>query len=55
MYAAHATDMIAEAVLAMDMEATAESAGKSVHPHPTVSEAVYEAFHAATGKAIHSL
>ena len=51
----HATDMISEAVLAMDLEATAEEITFSVHPHPTVAEIIPEAFHAALGKAIHSL
>jgi dihydrolipoamide dehydrogenase len=52
-YALHATDMIAELVVAMNAEATGEEVAASVHPHPTVSEAVMEAFHAALGSAIH--
>lgn len=55
MFAVHATDMIAEIVAAMNLEATAEEIIASVHPHPTVSEAVGEAFMAAYDKAIHSL
>ena len=51
----HATDMIAEAVLAINMEATAEEIALSIHPHPTISETVMEAAHAALGKAIHSI
>jgi dihydrolipoamide dehydrogenase len=54
-YGPHATDMISEAVLAMDLEATAEEMTTTVHPHPTVAEIVPEAFHAALGKAIHAL
>jgi len=55
MFAVHATDMIAEIVAAMNLEATAEEIIASVHPHPTVSEAVGEAFMAAYDRAIHSL
>lgn len=54
-YGKHATDMIAEMALAMTMEATAEEIIATVHPHPTVSEAVPEAFMAAFGKAIHCM
>lgn len=53
LYCIHATDMIAEAVVAMNMEATAEEIAGSIHPHPTVSEIYHEAFHAAIDKAIH--
>lgn len=49
----HATDLIAEAVVAMNLEATAEEVAMSVHPHPTVSEIYHEAFHAVVDKAIH--
>ncbi len=54
-YGVHATDMISEAVLAMSLEATAEEIPYAVHPHPTVAEIIPEAFHAALGKAIHSV
>ncbi len=49
----HATDMIAEAVLGMTMEMTAEELAHAIHPHPTVSEAIMEAAMAITGGAIH--
>lgn len=52
-YGIHATDMIAEIVLAMELEATAEDIAETIHPHPTVSEIIPEAFHAALGRAIH--
>lgn len=52
-YGIHATDMVAEIVLAMNIEATAEEMVGSIHPHPTVSEIIPEAFHASMGKAIH--
>jgi dihydrolipoamide dehydrogenase len=53
-YGPHATDLISEVSLAMNLEATAEEIAMSVHPHPTLSEIVPEAFHAALGKAIHN-
>jgi dihydrolipoamide dehydrogenase len=49
----HATDLIAEAVVALTHEATAESLMRSVHAHPTLSEAVMEAAHGAVGHPIH--
>lgn len=52
-YAAHATDMIAESVVAMKLEGTAEKVAMSIHPHPTFSEAINEAMHAVDGHAIH--
>ena len=53
MIAPHATDMIAEISTIMQLEGTVDEMLKVVHPHPTVSEAVHEAFHAVHGKAIH--
>lgn len=53
--APHATDMIAEIALAMNAEATAQEIIATIHPHPTLSEIIPEAFHAALGRAIHSL
>jgi len=53
MYCLHATDMIAESVVAMNLEATAEEVAMSIHPHPTVSEVMHEAMHAVGGRAIH--
>jgi dihydrolipoamide dehydrogenase len=47
------TEMIAECVLARELEATGESIIKTVHPHPTLSEAVMEAAAAAYGEVIH--
>lgn len=54
-YAPHATDMISEIVLAMNLEATAEEIAATVHPHPAIAEIIPEAFHAALGRAIHVL
>jgi dihydrolipoamide dehydrogenase len=48
-----ATDMIAEAVLGMTMEMTAEDLAHAVHPHPTLSEAVMESALSICGGAIH--
>jgi dihydrolipoamide dehydrogenase len=50
---AHATDLIAEACVALQMEATDEELFRTMHAHPTLSEAVAEAAHAAHGSAIH--
>lgn len=49
----HATDLIAEAVVALAHEATAESLMHAVHAHPTLSEAVAEAAHAAYELPLH--
>ncbi|MBN1302375.1 MAG: dihydrolipoyl dehydrogenase [Melioribacteraceae bacterium] len=48
-----ATEMIAEVGLAKSMEATFESIVKTVHAHPTLSEAIMEAAANAYGEAIH--
>ena len=50
----HATDLIAEAVVALEHEATLESLARSVHPHPTLSEAVAEAALAGLGSPLHA-
>lgn len=47
------TEMIAEAVSARKLETTGHEILKSVHPHPTMSEAVMEAVAAAYGEVIH--
>ena len=38
-----AGELIAEGVVAMEMAAVAEDLRKSIHPHPTLSETIYEA------------
>ena len=53
MIGAGVTDMIAEAVVARNLETTGHEIIKSVHPHPTMSEAVMEAAAAAYGEVIH--
>ncbi len=53
MIGAGVTDMIAEAVVARKLETTGYEVLKSVHPHPTMSEAVMEAVADAYGEVIH--
>ena len=48
-----AGDIIAEAVVAIEMGATLEDIADSIHPHPTYSEALQEAAEAALGRSIH--
>ncbi len=50
---AHATDLIAEACVALRIESTTEELFRTMHAHPTLSEAVMEAAHAAFGHSIH--
>jgi dihydrolipoamide dehydrogenase len=47
------TDLIAETSLAMTSEATAHDVMAAVHPHPTLSEVMYEATAAALGEVVH--
>jgi dihydrolipoamide dehydrogenase len=47
------TEMIAEAVVARKLETTGMEVLNSVHPHPTMSEAIMEAVAAAYGEVIH--
>jgi dihydrolipoamide dehydrogenase len=53
MIGAGVTDMIAEAVIARKLETTGHDVLKTVHPHPTMSEAVMEAVADAYGEVIH--
>jgi dihydrolipoamide dehydrogenase len=53
MIGANVTEMIAEIVVARKLETTGEEIIKSVHPHPTMSEAIMEAAAAAYGEVIH--
>jgi len=50
---AHATELIAEAGMAIALEATPEEIARSIHAHPTLSEAMGEAALAALGREIH--
>ena len=47
------TELIAEAVVARKLETTGHEIIKSIHPHPTLSEAIMEAAAAAYGEVIH--
>ncbi|MBS4202964.1 dihydrolipoyl dehydrogenase [Lederbergia citrea] len=50
----HVTDMISEAGLARVLDATPWEVGNTIHPHPTLSEAIGEAALAVDGLSIHS-
>ncbi len=53
MIGANVTEMIAEAVAARKLETTGHEIIRTVHPHPTMSEAIMEAAAAAYGEVIH--
>jgi dihydrolipoamide dehydrogenase len=53
--APQAESLIGEGIIALEMGATLEDIGLSVHPHPTLTECIMEAAEAAHGKAIHIL
>ena len=48
-----ATDLIAEACVALRLESTTEELAHTIHAHPTLTEGVLEAAHAAMGRPIH--
>lgn len=48
-----ASDLISEAALVLEMGATADDVALTMHPHPTLGEALMEASAASLGKAIH--
>jgi len=48
-----ATELVAEAAVALRLESTVEELMRTIHAHPTMAEAVGEAAHAAHGAAIH--
>ena len=49
----HASELIAEATLAMQKKASVDEMGQTCHAHPTLSEAIKEAALAAFGSPIH--
>ncbi|MBN2666274.1 MAG: dihydrolipoyl dehydrogenase [Bacteroidales bacterium] len=53
MIGVNVTEMISELVVARKLETTAHELIKSIHPHPTMSEAIMEAAAAAYGEVIH--
>ena len=48
------TELVAEATLALRLECTVEELLRTIHAHPTMSEAVLEAAHAAHGAPLHA-
>ncbi|MFI5404120.1 MAG: dihydrolipoyl dehydrogenase [Candidatus Gagatemarchaeaceae archaeon] len=52
---ADASNLISEAALAMEMGATVEDIALTIHPHPTLPEALMEASESAAGRPIHQL
>jgi dihydrolipoamide dehydrogenase len=53
MIGGRATELVAEAAVALRLESTVEELIRTIHAHPTMSEAVGEAAHAVHGAAIH--
>lgn len=49
----HASELIAEGALALEMGATLEDLMATIHPHPTLSESIMEAAEAAAGMPVH--
>ncbi len=49
----HGSDLLQEAVLAIKLEATLDELVDTIHPHPTLVEALMEAFHDAAGHCVH--
>ena len=52
-FAANASELVAEAVVAMAFDASAEDIARTIHAHPTLAEAMHEAALAVDGRAIH--
>ena len=50
---ANASELIAEAVLLMELGGSAEDLARTIHAHPTMSEGLREAAHIATGEPLH--
>jgi dihydrolipoamide dehydrogenase len=51
----NASELISEAVLAMEYSASSEDIARTVHAHPTLSEAMHEAALSVTGRALHKV
>lgn len=51
----HATDLLAELTLAVECGLTVEQVGNTIHPHPTLSEAIMEAVHDVHNNSIHKV
>ena len=50
----HASDLIAEAAVAIEMGASSEDVGRSTHAHPTLPEALKEAALAVDGRSLNA-
>jgi dihydrolipoamide dehydrogenase len=55
MVGAHVTELVAEATLIYNWEAWPADVARVIHPHPTLSEGIGEAFLALAGKPLHSM
>nr|VFK13641.1 MAG: dihydrolipoamide dehydrogenase [Candidatus Kentron sp. LPFa] len=53
LFGADASELIAEAVVAMEFSGSTEDLARTMHAHPTLSEAIHEAALAVDGRAIH--
>ena len=51
----HASDLVLEGTLAIELEATLDEIEHTIHPHPALGEAVHESALAAMGRALHLL
>ena len=51
----NASELISEAVLAMEYSASSEDIARTIHAHPTLSEAFHEAARAVDGRALHKV
>ncbi|EDN66632.1 Dihydrolipoamide dehydrogenase [Beggiatoa sp. PS] len=49
-----ASELIAEAVVAMEFQSSAEDLARTIHAHPTLSEALHEAALGVDGRMIHA-
>jgi len=55
MVGAHVTELVAEATLIYNWEAWPADVARLIHPHPTLSEGIGEAFLSLAGKPLHSM
>jgi len=49
----NASELITEAVLAMEFDASSEDIARTIHAHPSLSEAIHEAALGVDGRALH--
>ena len=50
----HASELIAEAVLALEFSASSEDLARTIHAHPSISEAIHEAALTLSGRSLHN-